>query len=397
MAEGQKPYRLYRGGRKKGKVPLGQAKRPTTQHTNTPGAPKRRRRWGLWIVLAVISLLVLAVVWGLLGFRAFAGGVDEANERLPARAKAQLAKRDRSVLSEPTTLLVIGTDGGRAPGRGDANRSDSLLLVHLDPETHRISYLSIPRDLRVEIPGYGTSKINAASQIGGPALTIATVKALIGLPIDHVVVVDFDGFRELIDAIGGIEVNVPKRILSNKFDCPYKPKRCAEWEGWRFEKGPQHMNGQRALVYSRIRTNQLDPSDTDITRGNRQQIVADAVGRRDRELRHLPAAAVHGRRPRRSPRDRSLGLGARPARLGAVPLERLAALPAGRRAELARRRVRAPRIGGQRRRDLDVARHVGATRAAEGNALRRRLHAALSRIVRRSESADTRIPIARNP
>ncbi len=278
MAEGQKPYRLYRGGRKKGKVPLGQAKRPTTQPTNAPGAPKRRRRWGRWAILAVISLLVLAVVWGLLGFRAFAGGVDEANQRLPARAKAQLAKRDRSVLSEPTTLLVIGTDGGRAPGRGDANRSDSLLLVHLDPETHRISYLSIPRDLRVEIPGYGTSKINAASQIGGPALTIATVKALIGLPIDHVVVVDFDGFRELIDAIGGIEVNVPKRILSNKFDCPYKPTRCAEWEGWRFEKGPQHMNGQRALVYSRIRTNQLDPSDTDITRGNRQQIVADAVG-----------------------------------------------------------------------------------------------------------------------
>ena len=104
------------------------------------------------------------------------------------------------------------------------------------------------------------------------------MKRLIGLPIDHVVVVDFDGFKELIDAIGGIEVTVPKAILSNKFDCPYKPKRCADWEGWRFEKGTQHMNGQRALVYSRIRTNQLDPSDTDITRGNRQQIVADAVG-----------------------------------------------------------------------------------------------------------------------
>ncbi len=278
MAEGQKPYRLYRGGRKKGKVPLGQAKRPATQQTSAAGAPRRRRRWGLWIALGVIALLVLAVIWGLLGFRAFASGVDEANQRLPRRANAQLAKRDRSLLSEPTTLLVIGTDGGRAPGRGDANRSDSLLLLHLDPGTHRISYLSIPRDLRVEIPGYGTSKINAANQIGGPALTIATVKALTGLPIDHVVVVDFDGFKELIDAMGGIEVNVPKRILSNRFDCPYKPARCDDWEGWRFEKGPQHMDGRRALVYSRIRTNQLDPSDSDITRGNRQQIVADAVG-----------------------------------------------------------------------------------------------------------------------
>ena len=278
MAETRKPYRLYRGGRKKGNVPLGQARRPPKQPTNASGAPRRRRRWGLWIALAVISLLVLAVVWGLLGYRAFASGVDEANKRLPARAKAQLAKRDRSVLSEPTTLLVIGTDGGRAPGRADANRSDSLLLVHLDPGTHRISYLSIPRDLRVEIPGVGTSKINSANQIGGPALTLATVKALTGLPIDHVIVVDFDGFRELIDAIGGIEVNVQKAILSNRFDCPYKPARCAGWEGWRFEKGPQRMDGQRALVYSRIRTNQLDPSDTDITRGNRQQIVADAAG-----------------------------------------------------------------------------------------------------------------------
>jgi LCP family protein required for cell wall assembly len=276
MAEGVKPYRLYRGGRKKGKVPLSST-RPPTQPKHGPGATNRRR-WWLWVVLGVVALLALAIVWGALGFRAFASGVEGANKRLSRAAKAELAKRDRSILSEPTTVLVIGTDGGRAPGRGDANRSDSMMLVHLDPETHRVAYLSIPRDLRVEIPGYGTSKINAANQIGGPALTLATIKALTGLPIDHVVVVDFDGFRELIDAVGGIEVDVPKAILSNRFDCPYKPSRCADWEGWRFEKGTQHMDGQRALVYSRIRTNQLDPSDSDITRGNRQQIVADAVG-----------------------------------------------------------------------------------------------------------------------
>jgi polyisoprenyl-teichoic acid--peptidoglycan teichoic acid transferase len=278
MAEGDKPYRLYRGGRKKGRVPLGSATRQAAPQTKAPASGGRRRRWGLWIALALASLLLLGVVWGALGYRSFASGVERANARLPRAAKAQLAKRDRSLLSEPTTILVIGTDGGRAPGRGDANRSDSLMLVRLDPDTHRVSYLSIPRDLRVEIPGYGSSKVNAANQIGGPALTLATVRALTGLPIDHVVVVDFDGFKELIDATGGIDVNVPKPMLSNKFDCPYKRARCADWEGWRFKKGPQHMNGQRALVYSRIRTNLLDPSDTDITRGNRQQIVADAVG-----------------------------------------------------------------------------------------------------------------------
>jgi polyisoprenyl-teichoic acid--peptidoglycan teichoic acid transferase len=280
MVEGDKPYRLYRGGRKKGKVPLKSATRPATKPTDARSHGPRRRRWWLWALVAVAGLLVLAVIWGLLGYRSVSSGVNKANERLPKRAKAQLAKRDRSLLSEPTTILVMGTDGGRARGRGDARRSDSLLLLHLDPGTHRVSYLSIPRDLRVEIPGYGTSKINAASQVGGPALTLATVKKLTGLPIDHVVVVNFDGFKDLIDAVGGIEVNVPKRILSNKFDCPYKPARCAKWEGWRFEKGLQHMDGKRALVYSRIRENQLDPSDTDISRGGRQQAVADALGSR---------------------------------------------------------------------------------------------------------------------
>ena len=279
MAEGTKPYRLYRGGRRKGKVPLESTKRPPKQPTPTAGAHGRRRRIVLCSALAFLGLLVLAIVWGALGYRSFASGVEKANSRLPRSAKAQLSKRDRPLLSEPTTTLVIGTDGGRARGRTDANRSDSLMLIRVDPKTHRLSYLSIPRDLRVEIPGYGTSKINAANQVGGPALTLATVKALTGLPIDHVVVVDFDGFRELIDAVGGIQVDVPKRILSNKFDCPYKPRRCASWEGWRFEKGTQHMDGQRALVYSRIRTNRLDPSDTDISRGTRQQAVADALGR----------------------------------------------------------------------------------------------------------------------
>ena len=279
MAVGDKPYRLYRGGRKKGKVPLASTTRPPVQPAHAPApSERRRRRWWLWIALAVGGLLLFAVLWGVLGYRSFSKGVQKANARLPRAAAAQLSKRDSSPLSDPTTTLVIGTDGGRASGRQGAHRSDSLLLVRTDPGTHRVSYLSIPRDLRVEIPGYGTSKINAASQIGGPALTIATVKALTGLPIDHVVVVDFDHFRELIDAMGGVDVRVPKPILSNRFDCPYRPSRCASWKGWRFGKGMQHMDGRRALIYSRIRTNQLDPSDTDISRGNRQQVIADAVG-----------------------------------------------------------------------------------------------------------------------
>ena len=279
MTEETKPYRLYRGGRTKGRVPLERrARRGAPPPVAPDAAPPGRRRVWLWVVLALVGVLVLALVWGLLGFLSFSNGVDEANARLPRRAKAQLAQHDGSLLSDPATILVVGTDGGKAPGRGDARRSDSLLLLRTDPGTHRLSYLSIPRDLRVEIPGYGTSKVNAANQFGGPALTIKTVRELTGLPIHHVVVVDFDGFRELIDALGGIEVNVPKPILSNRFDCPYTAEKCRDWEGWRFAKGVQHMDGRRALVYSRVRTNRLDPSDTDVSRGGRQQVVADAVG-----------------------------------------------------------------------------------------------------------------------
>jgi polyisoprenyl-teichoic acid--peptidoglycan teichoic acid transferase len=278
MAEGDKPYRRYRGGRVKGKVPLERTKRTPPQATGASGEPRKRRRWGLWAALAIAGLFVLLIVWGVLGYLSFARGVDDANERLPRRAERQLARSNGSLLSDPATILVIGTDGGSAPGRHDDRRSDSLLLLRTEPNRHRLSYLSIPRDLRVDIPGYGSAKVNAANQVGGPALTLATVKALTGLRIDHVVVFDFDGFRELIDALGGIDIDVPGPIQSNAFDCPYKAQRCRTWEGWRFAKGTQHMDGRRALVYSRIRTNRLNPADNDVTRVGRQQQVADAVG-----------------------------------------------------------------------------------------------------------------------
>ena len=278
MTEEAKPYRRYRGGRVKGRVPLGRGKPATTPSSATPKAPRGRRRWARWVALTLLGLLLLTIVWGILGYLSFSRGIDDANARLPRGAENRLSNDPGSLFSDATTILVIGTDGGRAPGRQDARRSDSLLLIRTEPSRHRISYLSIPRDLRVDIPGYGSAKINAANQFGGPALTIATVRALTGLRIDHVVVFDFDGFRELIDALGGVEIDVPRRIRSNRFDCPYKPARCATWEGWRFAKGEQHMDGRRALVYARIRTNELNPSDNDVSRGGRQQAVADAVG-----------------------------------------------------------------------------------------------------------------------
>jgi anionic cell wall polymer biosynthesis LytR-Cps2A-Psr (LCP) family protein len=81
-----------------------------------------------------------------------------------------------------------------------------------------------------------------------------------------------------VDALGGITINVPRPILSNKFECPRATKAaCARWPGWRFRKGEQEMDGHTALIYSRIRENQLDPSENDFTRGERQQAVIQAM------------------------------------------------------------------------------------------------------------------------
>jgi LCP family protein required for cell wall assembly len=129
----------------------------------------------------------------------------------------------------------------------------------------------------VPIPGYGEDRINSAFPRGGAALAIRTIENLTGLEVNHVMIVDFSSFKSLIDNIGGVDINVPAPILSNKFDCPYSASRCAHWQGYRFHKGTQHMNGQRALIYSRIRENQLNPADSDITRGLRQQAVMRAV------------------------------------------------------------------------------------------------------------------------
>jgi LCP family protein required for cell wall assembly len=183
------------------------------------------------------------------------------------------------MLSHPTTILILGTDTAQVGGREGDRHSDSILLLRTDPSHHRLYYLSIPRDIQVPIPGYGTQKINAAYQNGGPALAIKTIRQFTGLAVNHVIVVDFADFKDLINALGGIDVNVPKPIRSNRFDCPFATQaQCTKWQGWRFPKGMQHMNGQRALIYSRIRENLLDPSETDVTRGARQQAVLDAVG-----------------------------------------------------------------------------------------------------------------------
>ena len=288
MAREEKPYRVYRGGRTKGKVPA--PPRPeraprkpvgddVTRYRGPsggrPARPGRRRRL---ILLGVLVFFVLVVVWMLASYLAFRGGVSDANKRLDANAKLALNDQSGLLLSHPTTILLLGTDHAQIGGREGDRHSDSIMLIRADPEKHRLTYLSIPRDLLVEIPGHGSQKINAAFQIGGPALAMRAIRTYTGLDINHVVLVDFADFKDLIDALGGVRVDVPKPILSNRFDCPYPTSaQCQRWQGWRFRKGEQEMSGSRALIYSRIRENRLDPAENDLTRTARQQAVVEAI------------------------------------------------------------------------------------------------------------------------
>jgi LCP family protein required for cell wall assembly len=286
VASKDKPYRVYRGGRVKGPIRPETAKESRRSRRgdgkdSSAGRPSggRRRPARRWLRIGLVLLLVLvlaSVVWAVLGYLAFRSGVKKANQRLDSRVDRVLAPQDGSMLSNPATVLVLGTD--EAKRRSGPFRSDAIMLVRTDPDEHRIALLSIPRDLRVEIPGHGLDKINAAFAYGGPTLAATTVKRLTGVPINHVIVMNFADFQDVIDTLGGVTIDVPRKILSNPFDCPRRTKAaCARWKGWRFNKGQQEMDGHRALIYSRIRENQLNPSESDITRGQRQQEVLEAV------------------------------------------------------------------------------------------------------------------------
>jgi LCP family protein required for cell wall assembly len=284
VAGKDKPYRVYRGGRAKGPIrhepPKKEAgRRDGDGYTYKGPRPARKpRRWRRRMLWALIGVILLFLVWAVLGYLAFRSGIKDANKRLDPLAARALTPQKGLLLSNASNILVLGADAGSKSRQGTQGRSDTIILIRTDPDNHKIALLSIPRDLRVEIPRHGTQKINAAYAFGGPTLAVKTVERVTGLQMNHVVVVDFSTFGEVVDALGGVTINVPRPILSNKFECPRRTQaQCARWPGWRFRKGPQTMDGHRALIYSRIRENKLDPSESDFTRGERQQAVIQAM------------------------------------------------------------------------------------------------------------------------
>ena len=202
----EKPYRVYRGGRLKGGVPTlareqrtraverdGRwARRGDALPDRGPRKPKRwyrRWSWKRWLVIGFASVFTLVLIWGIASWFSFRSGVIAANHRLPNRVEAVLNKQSGLLLSHTSNILLLGTDSAKSrPGN---RHSDSIMLVHTDPDHHRIVYLSLMRDLRVEVPGYGIQKINAAYQFGGTRLAVKTIRQFTGIPINHIALVDF--------------------------------------------------------------------------------------------------------------------------------------------------------------------------------------------------------------
>ena len=157
------------------------------------------------------------------------------------------------LLSGKKNIVVMGCD----VRKGDAGRSDTLFVVMLDKSKKNAALLSVPRDTRVKIKGHGWDKINAAFAYGGQKLTRETVQDFLGIKINNYVLVDFQGFKGLVDAVGGVDINVEKRMYY------YDP-----YDGFEIDLRPgmQHMDGKTAMQYVRYRD-----EEGDIGRIRRQQ------------------------------------------------------------------------------------------------------------------------------
>ncbi|MBC1604047.1 LCP family protein [Listeria rocourtiae] len=186
-------------------------------------------------------------------------------EKVWNKAYHPVSSTDKVKTPDTMTFLIMGLDNNASRNLG-SSRTDAMMLVSLNKRTHKMTLCSIPRDSFVQIQsdGYtGMQRIEAAYTYGGPKSAVNTVKKLFNIPINHYVVFNFDSFMHVIDALGGIDVDVPKTFDGPLFDTGKKVH---------FEKGQQHLNGEEALAFSRERK-----IDNDIMRGFRQQLVLEAV------------------------------------------------------------------------------------------------------------------------
>ncbi|MGE4589976.1 MAG: LCP family protein [Acidaminococcaceae bacterium] len=197
--------------------------------------------------IAVIAAIVLVLSYVLYEYFTNGGGVSLDS----------LTRADRLALKK--NIVVMGVD----ERNGDTGRSDTLFVVMMDPKSNNVSLLSIPRDTMVKIPGRGWDKINHAFAFGGHKLTEQTVEEFLGIQINNYVVIDFRGFKDLVDAIGGIDIDVEKDMY---YEDPYDNLVID------LQKGRQHLDGKTAIQYVRYRD-----EEGDIGRIKRQQHFMAAI------------------------------------------------------------------------------------------------------------------------
>jgi LCP family protein required for cell wall assembly len=242
-------------------------KPPPSGDSEPPPKPKR-----YWLRFTLASVLIVAVAATatatsvLLYLDSIAHALSH-NNVYSNKLKGYLSTVDGG---EPQNILILGSDK-RAGVQEDSGRSDTTMLIRLDPDRNAIAVFSIPRDLKVEIPGYGTGKFNEAYAYGGPKLTLQTVKQLTGLQINHVVNVDFLGFVRAVYAVGCVYVDVDRRYFHSNAGLP----ASEQYAEINVEPGYQLLCGKKALQYVRYRH-----TDTDLVRSARQQDFISAARQR---------------------------------------------------------------------------------------------------------------------
>jgi polyisoprenyl-teichoic acid--peptidoglycan teichoic acid transferase len=245
-------------------------KKPPPDGDHEP-PPKPRRFWLRFSLGAVLIVMVSAAATSS-SILLFIDSVAEAlshNNVLKNKVDRFLAQTQGG---EPQNILILGSDKRAGEEFAeDPGRSDTTMLLRLDPDNDAIALMSIPRDLKTEIPGYGTGKFNEAYTYGGPKLALQTVKELTGVRINHVVNVDFLGFVRAVYAIGCVYVDVDRRYYHSNVGVP-ADEQYAEIN---VKPGYQLMCGKKALQYVRYRH-----TDTDLVRAARQQDFISAARQR---------------------------------------------------------------------------------------------------------------------
>ncbi|WP_413475321.1 LCP family protein [Staphylococcus equorum] len=214
----------------------------------------------LWFFGILVLLALLAVIY--LGFKIFSVGGSIHNPL--DRDKSSLRDKDVNLYDgDPFTIALFGVDSdAKRDADGGGQRSDTVMVLSINPQKKTTEIVSIPRDTQAEIVGKGTTeKINHAYAYGGPDMAVKSVENLLNVPIDHYATIDMDGMQDMIDTVGGINVT------SNA---------SFSYDGYQFSEGVQsHMDGKEAMAF--IRSRKEDGAGGDFGRQERQQLVIQGL------------------------------------------------------------------------------------------------------------------------